>query len=90
MTTKAWLIFTPERRAAAIALNPTTEFKVIPRVIDNPLALNLSDAAVALGHSLAGASILNDPEYGPVWGEVLGDLPIRVLDSDILFLPPEA
>jgi len=90
MTVQAWLVFTPSQKAAAFAKSETTNFKVIPRDIDNPLAGNLGDPAVVVGNAVAPASILNDAEYSPVWLDSLGNLPIRTLDSDILFLPPEA
>lgn len=89
MVTKAWIIFTPEQRAAAIVKNETTDFKVIPRVIDHPQVGNLGDPVVALGASVAGASILNDFEYAPVWADTLNGLPIRTLDSDVLFKPSD-
>ncbi|KQT54643.1 hypothetical protein ASG43_03385 [Aureimonas sp. Leaf454] len=87
MTVQAWLIFTPAQRADAVQFSETTDFKVDPRVIDNPLAGQLGDAEVAVGKFVAPARILNDPEYGPVWSSRLSTLPIRMLDSEVIFLP---
>lgn len=87
MTAQSWLVFTPAQAAAATATSADTEFKVHPRQIDNPLANQLGEPLSVVGNSVAPAHILNDPEFSPVWSESLGSLPIRVLDSDILFLP---
>jgi hypothetical protein len=88
MTVQAWLVFTPAQVADTLAANEATDFKVVPRVIDNTMADQMGDPLVTVGNSVAPANVLNGPEYGPVWSESLGSLPIRTLDSDVLFLPP--
>lgn len=88
MTVQAWLVFTPAQAADAATSSVHADFKVEPRAIDNPMANQLGDPLAVIGNRVAPARILNDPEYGPVWAEALGSLPIRVLDSDVLFLPP--
>lgn len=88
MTVQAWLIFSPQESAEAVSASENTDFKVYPREIDNPLVSQLGDPLVLVGNFVAPARILNDPEFAPVWTETLGALPIRLLDSDILFLPP--
>lgn len=85
MTVQAWLIFNDTQRAAAEALNDSSAL-VIPRLIDNPLADNLGEG-VLLGKFVAPGRILNDPYYVR-WVPSLSLLPIRAMDSDILFLPP--
>jgi hypothetical protein len=89
MTTQAWLVFTPAQSAAAVAASASTTFKVYPRAIDAPTANQLGDPVVIVGNLVAPARILNDPDYAPVWAASLSGLPIRVLDSDVLFLPPD-
>lgn len=89
MTVQAWLVFTPAQVADTLTANEETDFKVIPRAIDNPMADQMGDPIVTVGNSVAPANVLNGPEYGPYWMPLLGALPIRTLDSDVLFLPPE-
>ncbi len=88
MTVQAWLIFTAAQADDARQRSQTTDFKVDPREIDNPMAAQLGDPVVAVGKSVAPARILNDPEYGPVWADRLSVLPIRALDDEVIFLPP--
>lgn len=88
MTVQAWLIFTAAQAADARQHSQTTDFKIDPREIDNPLVGQIGDAIVGVGKAVAPARILNDPEYGPVWSDRLSSLPIRTLDSEVLFLPP--
>lgn len=89
MTVQAWLIFTPGERDAAIALNDAPGsggVAVIPRLIDNFMADQIGEG-VLLGKLVAPARLLNDPEYTR-WTEMCSVLPIRVMDSEVLFLPP--
>ena len=86
MATFAWIILSPAQALAAVALNDG-DAALAPPVIDNPLANNLGDPVVSVGVSLVPARLLNDPAYAR-WYSTLGSLPIRMLDSDILFLPP--
>lgn len=87
MTVQAWLVFTPAQAAEAVTASEATDFKVRPRLIDNPLANQIGDPIVAVGSSVAPARILNDPDYAPVWATSLSGYPIRTLDSDVLFIP---
>lgn len=87
MTTQAFLLFTDSDVAAVNEVNALdTGVAVIPRQIDNPLANNLGEGVVVGVYSVAPARLLNDPEY-TAYLEVCGSLPIRVWDSDVLFLP---
>jgi len=87
MTVQAWLIFTPADNATVLAMNdPESGAIVIPREIDNPLANNLGEG-VLVGNFVCGARLLNDPDYVPFY-EFCATLPIRTMDSDVLFIPP--
>lgn len=90
MTVQEWIVFTPAQAEAAAEKSETTDFKVFPRTMDNPMLAGLADPVLVVGNAVAPARILNDPEYGPVWASALADLPIRSVDSDMLFLPPDA
>jgi hypothetical protein len=87
MTVQAWLIFTPAQKASVQALNDD-DTAISPRAIDNPLANNLGYGALQTNtNSVAPARILNDPDYSRFW-TICGTLPIQVMDSDTLFMPP--
>jgi len=87
MASQSWIVMTTEERDEALLLNPDGVAKISPRVIDNPLADNLGHG-VLLGKWVAPARVLNDPEYER-WLPSLGVLPIRLLDDEIIFLPPQ-
>lgn len=89
MATQAWLIFTSEQNDDVLVINATSpNAQVVPRVIDNPLANNLGEGTL-LGKYVAPARLLNDPEY-TAFVAVCSPLPIRAMDSDVLFLPDVA
>ncbi len=88
MTTQAFIILTETEAAAAVDLNPeegVEKVSVWPRVIDNPTANNLGEG-VLVGKFVLPARILNNLEYS-AWHPTLSVLPIRTMDSDVLFLP---
>lgn len=84
MTTQAFLIFDDAQRQAAEALNDA-EILVLPREINNSLANQLGEGTL-VGKFVVGARLLNDPDYAR-WSEMCSTLPIRTMDSDVLFLP---
>lgn len=87
MTTQAWLILTPAACDAVLALNePESGVAVIPREIDNPLANNLGEGTL-VGKFVAPARVLNDAEYSAYYA-LCSTMPIRTMDSDVLFVPP--
>lgn len=86
MTVQAMIIMTQSERDAAEALNDVNA-ELGSRQIDNPLANNLGYGTL-VGKWIAPARLLNDPAYVR-WVPTLGELPIHILDSDILFLPVE-
>lgn len=84
--TQAWLIFTPAQHDTVLSMNvPSSGVIVIPRVINNLLANNIGEG-VLIGNSVCPARLLNDPEYTAYY-EFCSTLPIRTIDSDVLFLP---
>lgn len=85
MPTLAWIILTPTEAADSVLLNDP-DYAVAPREIDNPLADNLGEG-VLVGKFVLPARLLNDPYYVR-WVPSLGSLPIRTIDSDVLFIPP--
>jgi hypothetical protein len=85
MTVLAWIIMTQQQRDAATALDDE-EAMLGARQIDNPLSNNLGQGTL-VGKWVAPARLLNDPDYSR-WVPTLGALPIAVMDSDTLFLPP--
>lgn len=84
MASQAWLIFNDEQKAEAEALNDS-DARVEPRTIDNPMANQLGEGEL-LGKHVAPARLLNDPPYQR-WNEFCSQLPIRTIDSDVLFMP---
>ena len=89
MTVQAWLIFTGAERAAAMALNDAPGsggVAVNPREIDNTMSNNLGEG-VLVGKFVCPARLLNDPEYER-WYTMCAAIPIRTMDSDVLFVPP--
>ncbi len=84
MATFAWIIMTSAEKDMAETLNGGG-VAVIPREIANPLADNLGEGDL-LGKFVAPARLLNDPDYVR-WVDTLGVLPIRIMDSEVLFLP---
>ena len=85
MTVQAWLIFTAAERTTAMAFNSPSA-AVDPRAIDNVLANNLGEGTL-VGKFVCPARLLIDPDYTAFY-TYCSSLPIRTLDSDILFLPP--
>jgi hypothetical protein len=86
MAVQAWLIFTEAERDDVILIDGG-DAHVIPREIDNPLADNLGEG-VLVGKFVAPARLLNDPDYEDFYA-FCSVLPIRTMDSDVLFLPQE-
>lgn len=87
MTVQAFLILNAAQKAATEALNPTSVGKVWCRPINNPLSDNLGEG-VLLGLFVLPARLLNDPDYTAFYA-TCGALPIRTLDSEVLFLPDQ-
>lgn len=87
MTVQAWLIYTDADRTAAMALNAGQTVGVNPRKIDNPLANNIGEGTL-VGKYVNGARLLNDPMYTAFYA-FCSTLPIRTIDSEVLFLPEE-
>ena len=87
--TQAWLIMTSAQNLDVLAINLTTTHpsRIIPREINNPLANNLGEGTL-LGKFVAPARLLNDPLSVDFY-TLCGTMPIRTIDSDILFLPVE-
>lgn len=84
MAVQALFLLTEAEKVAVEALNNQT-YDVHARQIDNPLANNLGMGTL-VGTWVLPARILNDSGYVRFW-EVLGPLPIAVLDSETLFVP---
>ena len=89
MTVQAWLIFTTAQKDDALAINDTTEqpVRVEPREINNTLANNLGEGTL-VGKWVAPARLLNDAMYADFY-TLCTPLPIRTMDSEVLFLPVE-
>ncbi|MDR3495349.1 MAG: hypothetical protein P4L82_12180 [Ancalomicrobiaceae bacterium] len=86
MTVQAYLIFNSTVTVQVEALN-NGDTAIIPRIINNPLANQLGYGPLQTdGDGVAGARILNDPEYERFWA-ICSTLPIQVMDSETLFLP---
>lgn len=85
MTTQAWILMTEQQRDDA-ALLDDEEAHIGGREIDNALSNNLGIGTM-VGKFVVGARLLNDPDYVR-WVPTLGLLPIHVMDSDTLFVPP--
>lgn len=85
MTVQAWIIMTEAQKVSATLLDDE-EAMLGARQIDNPLSNNLGFGTL-VGEWVAPARLLNDPAYVR-WVPTLGALPIHVLDSDVVFLPP--
>lgn len=85
MTVQAFIIMTQQQRDDATELDDE-EAMLGARQIDNPLANNLGQGVLVTAW-VAPARLLNDFEYQR-WVPTLGSLPIAVMDSETLFLPP--
>lgn len=85
MTVQAWVVMTTAQKNAATLLDDE-EAMLGARQIDNALANNLGFGTL-VGQWVAPARLLNDSAYVR-WVPTLGSLPIHVLDSDVVFLPP--
>ena len=92
MTVQAWIITTSAQRDDAEALNGP-DAMVEGREINNTMANSLGEG-VLVGKFVLPARLLNDPSYQR-WAEAstdfpdgMGVLPIRTMDSEVLFLPP--
>jgi hypothetical protein len=85
MTVQAWIIMTQTQRDDATALDDD-DAMLGARQIDNALSNNLGQGTL-VGKWVAPARLLNDPDYSR-WVPTLGTLPIAVMDSDTLFVPP--
>lgn len=85
MTVQAWIIMNQQERDDATELD-NEEQMLGARQIDNPLANNLG-LGTLVAKWVAPARLLNDLEYQR-WVPTLGLLPISVMDSDTLFIPP--
>lgn len=84
MTVQAYIIVTTPQKNAAILLD-NTEQMLGPRQVDNPLANALGEGTL-VGKWVSPARLLNDPEYVR-WVPEMEGYPIRVFDSETLFLP---
>ncbi|MBY5698390.1 hypothetical protein [Rhizobium leguminosarum] len=85
MPVLAMIIMDATERTAAMALNEIGVVGVNPRLIDNPLANQLG-LGTLLGLYVTGAQLLNDPA-SERWYEMFSDNDIRILDSEVIFLP---
>lgn len=85
MPTFAMIIMTTAEKEAAELLD-NTEQRLGPRQVDNPLANALGEGTL-VGKWVSPARLLNDPEYVR-WVPEMEGYPIRVFDSETLFLPP--
>jgi hypothetical protein len=85
MTVLAMIRMTTAQKDSAMLLNDSNQ-AINPRQIDNPLANALGEGVI-VGDWLITARTLIDPEYVRWVPEVEG-YPIRVIDSDVMFLPP--
>jgi hypothetical protein len=85
MTVQAWIIMTQTERNDATALDDE-DAMLGAQQIDNPLSNNLGQGTL-VGKWVAPARLLNDAAYAR-WVPSLGSLPIAVMDSDTLFIPP--
>lgn len=85
MTVLAYIVMTTSEKDAATLLDDE-EAILAAREIDNPLADNLG-YGVLLGKWVAPARLLNDELYVR-WVQTLGLLPIHILDTDVIFIPP--
>lgn len=85
MTVLAMIRMTTAQKNSAMLLNDSNQ-AINPRQIDNPLANSLGEGVI-VGDWLITARTLIDPEYVRWVPEVEG-YPIRVYDSDVMFIPP--
>lgn len=85
MPVLAFIVMTQQQRDDATLLD-NEDSMLGARQMDNPLANNLG-LGTLVGQWVAPARLLNDPEYVR-WVPTLGVLPISVMDSDTIFLPP--
>ena len=86
MTVQAMILMTTAQKNEAQALD-TEEVQLGARQINNTLANNLG-LGTLVGKWIAPARLLNDPDYA-VYVSVMGEWPIHIFDSEILFLPDE-
>lgn len=91
MTVLASIITTEAQKNSAEALNDGLA-AVEGRLIDNPMANSLGEG-VLVGKYHFPARLLNDPAYvrwvqpSTDFPNGMGALPIRVMDSEVMFLP---
>ena len=83
MTVQAWIILTGSEKTDAEALNDGAA-AVEARAIDNTMANSLGEGTL-VGKFVLPARLLNDASYSR-WS-YLSALPIRTMDSEVLFLP---
>lgn len=74
-----FIVFTEEQAEQAVLDSANTDFKVIPRVVDNAYE------GIAAGSYVAPASILTDPEYIEFWTAKIGSLPTVEANAEDLF-----
>lgn len=79
-----FIVMTPTEKNDAVALDGGG-IALGPREINNALANNLGRGTL-VGHWVAPARLLNDPDYAR-WVPTLKLLPIHVIGSDVLFAP---
>lgn len=84
MATFAWIVMTAAQAAEAVTLN-YGDASVDPRKVDNPQANDLGEG-VLVGKSVLPSRLLSDPSYAR-WNATLGAMPVRMMDSDVLFIP---
>ncbi|AGC35626.1 hypothetical protein RHEph03_gp059 [Rhizobium phage RHEph03] len=88
MAATAMIIATPEQKAAAEAINAeAVGAQVMGLLINNPAADRLGYGTL-VGNYVFSVNTLNDPLAYQFW-PVLGELPIRIIDIDVIFLPVE-
>lgn len=85
MTVQAFIVMTTAEKNAASALDDD-EVALGARQVTNALANNLGYGTL-VGNWVSPARLLNDPDYAR-WVPSLGTLPIHVMDSETLFVPP--
>lgn len=88
MPVLSFIIMDATERAAAMELNDGNE-AVIARQIDNPMANQLGYGtlySVTEPKYIVNAILLNNPDYAR-WVEMFSDNDIRVMDSEVIFLP---
>jgi hypothetical protein len=76
------LLYTPAKVEAVLERNDATDFKVIPRIVDNA-------SSPYVGSSVTSPSVRLG-EYEDYWAEFLSDCEVISAEPDDLFLPSEA